>query len=409
MSLYTPVVFTDDPPIQKAALEQRWAVVQRDGENPALLRILGIPTPCSMPQPRMSITGGSLDAASAPAWGHVLDWLARFVHKPLPVVAADDYATELALWAAAGRGWPLGALVHDMPTKTGQAASLYVSAAGSFVPDPGISEGFSAGWPAPVHHLENSPLVDVPEPQRRAPTRREDGVTKVLLTSYYCAPDGAERINHWFEHLEELSGGAVGVDLATATAWPDAPANVHRIPDYGVANLTTAGRPLEPWAKALLHESANSRYAARLTPAGFWHLALEKYFHGTEDEYDAVICCGGPYGYYDFAHYAKQRWFARTILSYEEPFANNPATEWEPGARDVATYLEAGWNMNADVVLALDAASASLVVPGSSATRVEVAARAGEEWAESTRRLSRLITSVASHSFDPSRSWLPAP
>lgn len=428
MNLHTPVVFSDDASVQALARERRWAVVERHPGNPAVLRIPGVTTLCTMPQPRMSISDGSLDAASAPTWNYVLNWLTRFVHKPLPVVAAHDYATELALWAAASRGWPIGALVHDTPTHTAQAVALFTSAYGLFIPEATTAERFTADWQAPVQLLENSPLVEVSPVKRREPARRAPGATRVLLTAYHAGPGSlpeAQHVNYWFEHMETMSEGEVVADLAVATPWPDAPPNVHQVPDFGVANLTADDRPLQPWAKAMLDEAAHNACAVRDTPGGWWHLALERYFSGTDDEYDVVICIGSPFGHFDFAHYAKRRWFARTILAYGEPFAGNPAAVWDPGAEEAATYLEAGWNMDADLVLAADAAAASQVVPGKADTRIEVLSDEIDEPLEphqpphpststlaysraaATRRLISLVKSLGSHSFDPSRSWEP--
>ena len=110
--LHTPVVVFEDQEIRSEALRRGWRVVTRHPANPQVLMLSGCGTPCGIPQPTMSIFHGSLDPESLPVWRYVLNWLTRFVHNPLLVVQADDYLTDLALWASATRNWPIGAIVR---------------------------------------------------------------------------------------------------------------------------------------------------------------------------------------------------------------------------------------------------------------------------------------------------------
>lgn len=376
MSLYTPVIFSDDPDVQIAARARHWRVVERHPDNPQVLRLPGVPDLCAIPQPKMTIMGGSLDAESAPVWNYVLNWLERFVHKPMPVVAANDYATELALWATSSRGWPLGALVSGKaPVNTPQTVSLFTAADGFFIPDEELATHFASTWPAPVRLLPGTPLVEVAAPRLAPPTRREAGVTRVLLVGYYAGPCptvGVQRINYWFEQLETLSHGRITADLALATPWPDAPARVHPVRDFGPANLATRRGPLKGSAQVLFDASNDLAYPVIKQVAGLWSRQLEDYFDDRDDEYDVVIISGNPFPPFEFARYAERRWYARTILDYRDPFSMSPRIKLSPDALADATNIERGWNTGASLVTVVNDACADLVVPGGPDQRIAV-------------------------------------
>ncbi|MGO1385309.1 MAG: hypothetical protein ACTHU1_11065 [Arachnia sp.] len=376
MTLYTPVVFSDDPVVQAAARSRHWRVVERVPGSPHVLRMAGVSDLCAIPQPRMSIADGSLDDESAPIWTYALNWLERFVHRPMPVVAANDYATELALWAAASRGWPFGALINGAaPANTQQAVSLFTAADGFFIPDQDLATKFRSSWPAPVRMIPQEPLTEVVTPLPVQSTRRESGVTRLLLVGYYAGPCptvGVQRINYWFEQFETLSKGRVTADLVLATPWPDAPPRVHSVRDFGPANLACKQGPLPPAAKALFESSSRLAYPIVKQVAGLWSRRLEEYFNQRDDEYDVVIISGNPFPPFEFARYAEQRWYARTILDYRDPFSLSPRIRLSPEAAHDAEDIERGWNIGASVVTVVNDACAEFVVRGGPDHRIVV-------------------------------------
>ncbi|GAA4895464.1 hypothetical protein GCM10025789_11200 [Tessaracoccus lubricantis] len=375
MTLYSPVVFTDDPAVAAQSLARGWRVVSRHPDNPQVIRLTGNPVLCGIPQPTMNIATGSLDATSTPVWNYVLNWLGQHVPRPLPVVAPNDWLTELALWAAGSRGWPFGVLLTEQPVLSPQAIALMTAAEGFFIPDAGVGEAFTRSWPAPVRELEDATLVDVSPPSPVPNRKALEGVTRVLLVAYYGGPSptvGVQRVNYWFEQMEELSGGTVTVDYAVATPWPDAPGHVHRVPDLWTGNLVVNGSPLGPAATTLLEDGLNRPYPYTRQVAGFWTWALERYFTPRDDEYDVVILSGNPYPYFDFAAFARRTWHARVILDYRDPFVGNPRHKWGAEARKDAEYLEAGWNLDADVVTVVNQGCKDVTVRGSAQTRIEI-------------------------------------
>lgn len=375
MTLYSPVVFTNDPAVEADALARGWRVVSRHPQNPSVIRLTGNPVLCGIPQPTMSIEAGSLDAESTPVWNYVLNWLQLHVGHALPVVAPNDWLTELALWAAATRGWPLGVLITEQPVLTPQAISLMTAADGFYFPDADVGQSFSRSWPAPAEVLPAEHVIDIAAPRRVTNRKALEGVTRVLLVAYYGGPSptvGVQRVNYWFEQLELLSDGEVTVDYAVATPWPKAPEYVHRVKDFWLYNLTEGVEPRSDVTTALVEENAERAYPYTRQTAGYWTWALERYFEPRDDEFDVVILSGNPYPYFDFANFAQRRWHARVILDYRDPFVGNPRHQWQPDAEADARYLEAGWNLTADAVTVVNQGCADVTVRGSEDTRIEI-------------------------------------
>lgn len=375
MKFHTPVVFSDDPAITDLARSRGWKVILRDGQ---LLRIAGLDEKqtLAMPEPSLRIERGSLEAANHPLWANVLNWLAKHVHRPLPVVEPNGYAMELALWAAASRGWPLGVWLDDQfPIGSPGAIALLTAASGFVFADPAHRDSFTGRWPVTIRELQATPLVPLPDPTPPAALRRDDDAIRVLLVGYYSGPAatvGVQRVNYWFERLEELSEGRVKVDLVTATQWPETPDRVHVVPDLGPASLTDGTGPLEPWAVQTLAGYRERAYPPSAHVAGYWAWALERYFEARDDHYDVVVLSGNPFAYFDFAHYARRRWFARTVVDYRDPFALNPRASLSEEARADAIESERGWNLLADAVTAVNDVTARLVVPSGPDQRIVV-------------------------------------
>lgn len=375
MKFHTPVVFSDDPAITELARSRGWKVILRDGQ---LLRIAGLDPKqtLAMPEPSLRIERGSLEGSKQPLWANVLNWLAKHVHRPLLVVEPNGYAMDLALWAAASRKWKVGVWLDDQfPISSPGAIALLTAASGFVFAEPEHLDAFTSRWPVAIRELPDTPLVPLPELPAPPSRQRADGVTRVLLVGYYSGPAatvGVQRINYWFEQLEELSQGRVSVDLVTATQWPELPERVHVVPDLGAAALTEGTGMLEPWAVQTLAGYRECAYSPSAHVAGYWTWALERYFEARDDHYDVVVLSGNPFAYFDFSHYAKRRWFARTVVDYRDPFALNPRASLSEEARADAIESERGWNMAADVVTTVNDVTARLVVPAGPQQRIVV-------------------------------------
>ena len=374
MTLHTPVVFTDDELVAAAVRSRRWPVVHRTGET---LHLTGVGQVIPLPEHSMKIDAGSLSGPHVAGWTYVLDWLDKHLHHPMMVVQPNGWAQDLALWSASSRGWPLAAWIHgEEPVATDAAAVALVGAAkGVLFLDDDVRQRFIESWHSTFTDLPNATLVDVKAPAAPTPSVKKDGLIRVLLVAY-CAGDNpaveVQRPTYWFEMLEELSGGDIIVDLATAAPWQSAISRVHNVPDLGPATLAPGRGAIETWATAAFAHAADEVYAPTRQVGGYWHVALEQYFAARDDHYDVVIITGNPVEYFGFAAWAQNHWYARTFLDYRDAFALNPRHSFTEESQAQAIYWERGWNMAADVVTIAHEMNRGTVVASGPDARIEV-------------------------------------
>lgn len=364
MTHRTPVVFTNgNGDIEQLALTNRWRVVTTHDN---LLKLDAVDEMVGMPASSMRIREGALQPPEAGQWSNVLSWISRHVHQPMLVVGPNHPANDLALWANKALNWPHAVWLDEVyPALTPSAMALVNSATGAVYTSPEARASFTGRWPAPVTTLPHTSLVHVRRSRAPETVLRQEGLTRVLLVAYYAGTSptvGVQRVNYWFEQVEKLSGGSMTVDLALATQWPNAPARVHHVPDLGPAAVCDArGGGLSAWGAQFL-EQVNEAARSYSQDGAFWHLGLERYFDGRSDEYDVVICSGNPFTVFEFAKYAKRRWYAKTILDYRDPFALNPRVAFSDEQRAAAAYAEAGFNFAADRITVVNEVCAGLAV-----------------------------------------------
>ncbi|MFD0864486.1 hypothetical protein ACFQ06_01505, partial [Tessaracoccus lubricantis] len=209
MTYRTPVLISDDPVAGHLAGARGWKVLRRDGQ---LLRFAGLDHAQTLALPPLpfSVGDGSLDAATVGGWDNLLNWLQKHIHQPMLVVAPDEWAAELALWAKASRGWPFGVWIDGAPPlHTPSAAACMLSNEGLFAPHPEALTDLANRWKEPFGELPATPLIDVVAPQQPTDARREPGVTRVLIVSHHKEPT-----------LPDTAG--LAVDLVTAVRRPGA-------------------------------------------------------------------------------------------------------------------------------------------------------------------------------------------
>lgn len=381
MTLHTPVVFTDDESVAAAARSRHWPVVHRAGET---LHLTGVDQIIPLPEQSMKIDAGSLSGPHVSGWTYALDWLEKHLHRPMMVVQPNGWAQDLALWAASSRGWPLAAWIHgEQPAVTAAGAVALIGAAqGVLFLDDDVRQRFIASWYSTVTDLPNATLVNVEAPASPTPSVKEGGLTRVLLVAYYAGENSTvadQRSTYWFQMLEELSGGEIIVDLATAALWQNTPGRVHNVPDLGHATLAPGRGAIHTWATAAFTHTTDETYAPTRHVGGYWHVALEQYFSARDDHYDVVIITGTPVEYFGFAAWAQDHWYAKTILDYRDPFALNPQHAFTEESQAQAIYWEKGWNMAADVVTIVDERNRGTVVASGPDARIEVVRNGWDE------------------------------
>ncbi|MCG6567637.1 hypothetical protein [Tessaracoccus sp. ZS01] len=333
MTHRTPVLISDDPVAAHIAGARGWKVLKRDGQ---LLRFAGLDPAQTLALPPLpfSVHDGSLDAATVGGWDNLLNWLQKHIHEPMPVVAPDEWAAELALWAAASRGWPFGVWIDGAPPlHTPTAAACMLASEGLFAPKPEALTDLANRWKEPFSELPATPLIDVDEKPTPREELRDLGVTRVLVVSHHDEPT-----------LPATPG--LAVDLVTAVRRPGAGERTHYVPDLGAPGLTNSPGPLPAWAAIALAGDRERPVAASDHIGGYWRWQLEKYFDARADHYDVVYLTGEQYVAADFALYAKRRWYARIIDGTTATQRYSSEAEQEQ-----VGYDSAGWAMQVDAVL----------------------------------------------------------
>lgn len=355
MTYRTPVLISDDPIAQHRAHLRGWKVLLRDEQ---LLRFEGLDHSQTLALPVLpfSIDDGSLDPAHAHGWDNVLNWLQKHIHHPLLVVAPDDWAAELALWAQASRGWQFGLWIDGAPPlHTPTVAACMLSAEGLFVPRPEALELLRTRWKEPFVELPDTPLVRI-EP-RRPPgiAVRQAPRIRVLVVNHHGT-------------VPPLDAADITVDLVTAVRRPHPGEREHYVANLGAPGMVTGPGPLPAWVAQMLATDRQRVVAPSDHIGGYWRWRVEQYFDSRRDHFDVVWLRGEPYVSAEFALYAKRRWYARVIL---EP---HTWARYDGDEREQVAYDSAGWEMMADAVLT---------------------------GGESPEEISALIRVLGDHSFDP--------
>lgn len=208
-------------------------------------------------------------------------------------------------------------------------------------PRPKAKRPAKTGSKAPVPGLEK-PGADRP--------------IRLLMMAYFtgdCRSVGVARPNYWFDKIGELSDGRIEVDLVTATEWHDRPAGVHWVRDHNIASVLDADGAMPDWGRATI-TSEQKDAKSFSTLSHYWRFAVERHFDSVDADYDVVLISGNPFSCFDFAAYAKQRWHARVILDYRDPFANNPRILYADDQRAWARYTEKGYNLQSDLLVTVN-------------------------------------------------------
>lgn len=340
MSLHTPVVLTDDPAIAAAARERHWLVVARDADT---LRMSNVTQTAPMPEPRMDIAGGSLSGPTAAGWKFVLDWIVKYALRPALVVEQGGWATELAAWARAARGWP----------------TLDASA---------------------LDALPADALLEIPKPPVGPSNADRLHGGRVLIVGH---GEPTARLMAWAAAAE-----SAGLTVDIASDRPiDRRARVHVVEDLGVAALA-AGGTIDPHTALALTRAVENREPS-LGVAGHWQTALERWFGARDDEFDVVVLTGPPVAYLGFGAFANRRWYARVLIDH----ASHAPWPVDPDESATAQDWQRGWHLAADAVTIADPELAPLVPASGPDDTVELIAT------NDTPAMTRLLASLADHSL----------
>jgi glycosyltransferase involved in cell wall biosynthesis len=287
----------------------------------------------------------------------------RFAAGSLFVLRADDPLLPLAMMMK--KHFAIDYLLWDLnaASASGVRACALLGSARAVSLAPGVERAtIESKFVAPLRVLgapsEIPALIAEPQavPVAEATTASDARPMRVLLVAYFAGPCptvGVARPNYWFEQFDRLSNGRTETHLVTAVRPPHPSARLHHVPDLHGITLTEANDVRSKWVSEFV--ATEARRAKQVNTLGyFWRIALERYFAASDLHFDAVIISGNPFAYFDFASFARARWSSRVVLDYRDPFALNPVMNYDANARETATYIEAGYNFQADLILAVN-------------------------------------------------------
>ena len=272
---------------------------------------------------------------------------------PLAMMLKKYFAIDYVLWGL------------DTTTASGVRACAVLTNAKAAVLATGVERAaIDTKFVAPLTVLAATPDLDTllespPLPAISAasePTGKLVRGKRILLVAYYagpCATVGVARPNYWFEEIDRLSGGRTETHLVTAVRPMQPSARIHHVPDWHGVTVTERDDVRSPWVSQFV--ASEARQAKHVNTLGyFWRIALERYFAASDLHFDVVIISGNPFAYFDFASFAHERWSAQVVLDYRDPFALNPVINYSETARQAAIHIEAGYNFQADLILAVN-------------------------------------------------------
>ena len=314
------------------------------------------------------------DATEARAWLSVARVLGtRFAVGSVLLIRAGDALLPLAMMLK--KHFAIDYVLWDLTpaAANGTPACAVLGSAHAVVLAPGIElASIAAKYVAPLCVLPATVSIDtlLGQPAAASSTAIPASIThnrdpqRVLLVAYYAGPCptvGVARPNYWFEEFDRLSAGRTETHLATAVRPLETSPRIHHVPDlHGIA-LTAQDDLRSKWVSEFV--ATEAQRAKRVNTLGyFWRVALERYFARSELHFDTVVISGNPFAYFDFAAFAHAHWGAKVVLDYRDPFALNPVMNYDAAARSTATYIEAGYNFQADLILAVNEDCAARVV-----------------------------------------------
>lgn len=364
------IVFAQDPDIDVPAnCPSHTEIALADGTSLTIVATNGVRKPrrLVMPAARFDLAQ-VVEARATGDWMDLRVEICGSDNAEVYVICAFDHPLKevLLLWSISQR-FRFAIYFSKVPARLSvNDYSLLGSAANTLFATPEIEAGVRTKYIGPLRSIDSPDKAETKTENTQAPylSGSRPDQKKLLLVSYHSGPSrtvGVQRPNYWFEAIEDITDGRYCIHLATATRWDQLKQNLHYVPDLHAASLAEPYGVFPDWAPAFVKaEQMNARTFNTLSH--YWQVALENYFDHTDLSFDAVVMTGNPFSFFDFARYAKEKWYARTVLDYRDPFANNPRMKFTSEARERARYIEKGFNLQADLAIVVNEDCRALLV-----------------------------------------------
>lgn len=174
----------------------------------------------------------------------------------------------------------------------------------------------------------------------------------VLLVSYFMPPAetvAVHRLNYWHNMLPQIAkANSETVNVSTLTALE----SYENDEKYLVVRDRDNIDVNNPQTIELVgrYRDARMNYFS-----AYWTDHVKTYFEEHPDaHYDCVVISGNPFCYFDLGEYFKDRFGAKVILDFRDPFAHNPRFVYSDKHKALAVELESQYLASADYALSVN-------------------------------------------------------
>ena len=182
----------------------------------------------------------------------------------------------------------------------------------------------------------------------------------VIIIAYYAGEAkvvGAQRVNYWFNNLQNILGPEYEVIIVSACRPKTKYEEQHNyiwIPDHHDLSYASSSNHDKRT------QASEQLLAKQLDTTGFyWKYDVLDYINKLADHQNAnlhsVILSGNPFCYFEIGHEIKYLMGCNVILDYRDPLAKNPRMKRSDDTRNFLYYLEKNYSFAADLIIVVNA------------------------------------------------------
>jgi len=178
----------------------------------------------------------------------------------------------------------------------------------------------------------------------------------VLLLSYYYSPAltvAVHRVRFWKENMARVAKEALGASAPNIQTQVLTACESYQ---NDTRNLVVPDRAQIDAQGTREHVVQSRLAAARVNwTAVYWSAHIRRWFEQHPDaHFDTVIMSGNPFFYFGLSEYFKERFGAKVILDFRDPFANNPRFTYSIAHKSLVEELEDNYLDTSDAALAVN-------------------------------------------------------
>ncbi|MGJ8562578.1 MAG: hypothetical protein ACSHXY_03400 [Alphaproteobacteria bacterium] len=174
----------------------------------------------------------------------------------------------------------------------------------------------------------------------------------VLLVSYFMPPAetvAVHRLNYWHNMLPKIAkkeGKKINVSTLTALESFENDDKYIVVRDRDNIDVNS----LDTQKLVARYQDARMNYFS-----AYWADHVKAYFENhPKAHYDCIVISGNPFCYFDLGEYFKEKFGAKVILDFRDPFAHNPRFVYSDKHKALAVELESQYLASADHILSVN-------------------------------------------------------